>query len=80
MATSGECRKIASSPTLRQVNEARRRRHAADRVFTQFRNSAENPNVANLGTGIMLLLAAGAMSQGRSDVGDSRGSSRTSVG
>ena len=54
---------------LREVNEARRRATLADRVFTQFVNSAAI-NVANIGTGVMLLLAAGAMSQGRFSVGD----------
>jgi ATP-binding cassette subfamily B protein len=54
---------------LREVNEARRRATLTDRVFTQFVNSAAT-NVANIGTGAMLLLAAGAMSQGRFSVGD----------
>jgi len=54
---------------LREVNEARRRATLIDRVFTQFVNSAAT-NVANIGTGVMLLLAAGAMSQGRFGVGD----------
>jgi ATP-binding cassette, subfamily B, bacterial len=54
---------------LRKVNEERRRATLTDRVFTQFVNSAAT-NVANIGTGVMLLLAAGAMSQGRFSVGD----------
>jgi ATP-binding cassette subfamily B protein len=54
---------------LRQLNESRRRALLADRVFTQFVTSAAT-NVANLGTAVLLLLAARAMSQGHFTVGD----------
>jgi ATP-binding cassette subfamily B protein len=54
---------------LREVNEARRRATLADRVYSQFVNSAAT-NVANIGTGVMLLLAARAMTDGRFTVGD----------
>ncbi len=54
---------------LRKLNESRRRALLADRVFTQFLSSAST-NIANLGTAVLLLLAARAMSQGRFTVGD----------
>jgi ATP-binding cassette subfamily B protein len=54
---------------LRELNELRRRAGLADRVFTQFVSSSAT-NVANLGTGALLLLAARSMSQGRFTVGD----------
>jgi ATP-binding cassette subfamily B protein len=54
---------------LREVNEARRKATLVDRVFSQFINSAAT-NVSNLGTGVLLLLAARSMSEGRFSVGD----------
>jgi ATP-binding cassette subfamily B protein len=54
---------------LRGLNETRRRATLTDRVFTQFVTSA-TANVANLGTGVLLVLAAEAMSAGEFTVGD----------
>jgi ATP-binding cassette subfamily B protein len=54
---------------LQRLNEARRKATLADRVFTQFVTSA-TANVANLGVGVMLILAARAMSEGQFTVGD----------
>jgi ATP-binding cassette subfamily B protein len=54
---------------LREINEARRRATLADRVYSQFVSSAAT-NVAHIGTGVMLLLAARAMTEGRFTVGD----------
>jgi ATP-binding cassette subfamily B protein len=54
---------------LRELNERRRHATLADRVFTQFVSSAAT-NVANLGTGVLLLLAARSMTDGRFTVGD----------
>ncbi|HEV7662278.1 MAG TPA: ABC transporter ATP-binding protein [Chloroflexota bacterium] len=54
---------------LRQVNEARRRATLVDRVFSQAVTSA-SINVANLGTGVLLLLAARSMAAGTFTVGD----------
>jgi ATP-binding cassette, subfamily B, bacterial len=54
---------------LRRLNEARRRATLADRVFTQFLHSAAT-NIAHVGTGVLLLLAAGAMREGQFSVGD----------
>ena len=54
---------------LRKLNESRRRAQLADRVFTAF-VSAASTNVANLGTAVLLLLAAKSMSEGRFTVGD----------
>jgi ATP-binding cassette subfamily B protein len=54
---------------LREINEARRRATLADRVYSQFVSSAAT-NLANIGTGVMLLLAARAMTEGRFTVGD----------
>ena len=54
---------------LREVNEARRKATLVDRVFSQFVNSSAT-NVSNLGTGVLLLLAARSMSEGRFSVGD----------
>ena len=54
---------------LRELNEMRRHAVLADRVFTQFVSSAAT-NIANLGTGVLLLLAARSMSDGRFTVGD----------
>jgi ATP-binding cassette subfamily B protein len=54
---------------LAALNEARRRASLVDRVFTQVVSSAAT-NVANIGTGILLLLAAGALGDGRLSVGD----------
>jgi ATP-binding cassette subfamily B protein len=54
---------------LRELNEQRRHATLADRVFTQFVSSAAT-NIANLGTGVLLLLAARSMSDGRFTVGD----------
>jgi ATP-binding cassette subfamily B protein len=54
---------------LHSLNEARRRATLADRVFTQVANSAA-ANVANVGTGLMLLLAARAVHAGQFTVGE----------
>ncbi|HEY3062177.1 MAG TPA: ABC transporter ATP-binding protein [Chloroflexota bacterium] len=54
---------------LRRVNEARRRATLADRVFARFVSSAAK-NIANVGTGLLLLLAASSMREGRFTVGD----------
>jgi ATP-binding cassette subfamily B protein len=54
---------------LRELNEMRRHATLADRVFTQFVRSAAT-NVANLGTGVLLLLATRSMTDGRFTVGD----------
>jgi len=54
---------------LRTVNEARRKAVLNDLVLTQLLQSMSY-NAANLGTGAMLLVAAGAMRDGRFTVGD----------
>jgi ATP-binding cassette subfamily B protein len=54
---------------LRELNDVRRHATLTDRVFTEFLRSAST-NVANLGTAVLLLLAAGAMREGRFTVGD----------
>jgi ATP-binding cassette subfamily B protein len=54
---------------LRDLNESRRRATLTDRVFSEFIGAAAT-NVANLGTAVLLLLAARSMSQGRFTVGD----------
>ena len=54
---------------LRRVNEARRRATLADRVFARFVSSAAM-NIANIGTGVLLLLAASSMREGRFTVGE----------
>jgi ATP-binding cassette subfamily B protein len=54
---------------LRELNEQRRHAVLVDRVFTEFVRSAAT-NVANLGTGVLLLLAARSMSDGHFTVGD----------
>src|SRR5438270_906354 len=54
---------------LRELNESRRRALLADRVFSQFVSSAAT-NVANIGTAVLLLLAARSMIDGRFTVGD----------
>jgi ATP-binding cassette subfamily B protein len=54
---------------LRKLNDSRRRAQLADRVFSAFVGSAAT-NVANLGTAVLLLLSARAMSEGRFTVGD----------
>jgi ATP-binding cassette subfamily B protein len=54
---------------FRQLNDARRKAALRDSIFSQLL-SAFNDNVANLGTGVILLLAAGAMRAGTFTVGD----------
>jgi ATP-binding cassette, subfamily B, bacterial len=54
---------------LRELNDSRRRANLTDRVFAEFLRSAST-NVANLGTAVLLLLAAGAMRAGQFTVGD----------
>ncbi|MGI9145446.1 MAG: ABC transporter transmembrane domain-containing protein [Chloroflexota bacterium] len=54
---------------LRKLNEMRRQAGLADRVFSQFVSSSA-ANVANLGTGVLLFLAARPMRDGRFTVGD----------
>lgn len=51
------------------LNEARRKATLNDLLFTQLVQSISF-NAANLGTGVLLLVAAGAMSSGRFTVGD----------
>jgi len=65
-AAGAEVRVVAH---LRRLNETRRRATVADRVFTQFLQAAAT-NVANVGTGVLLLLAAQSMRGGRFSVGD----------
>jgi ATP-binding cassette subfamily B protein len=54
---------------FRALNDARRTAAVRDRVFGELL-SAFNGNVVNLGTGIILLLAASSMRAGRFTVGD----------
>lgn len=54
---------------LRTLNEARRRATVTDQVFSQLIRSAAS-NTAHLGTGLLLLVAAGAMRSGQFTVGD----------
>jgi ATP-binding cassette subfamily B protein len=54
---------------MRVLNETRRRATLADRVFTEVVRSAAT-NVANLGTALLLLLAAQATHDGRFSIGD----------
>jgi ATP-binding cassette subfamily B protein len=54
---------------LRDVNEARRRATLRDLLLTQLLTSV-SANAANLGTGVVLLVAAGAMRAGSFTVGD----------
>src|SRR5262249_45595669 len=54
---------------LRALNEARRRAALFDLVFTQTLRSIGG-NAASLGTGVLLLLAAGSIRAGRLTVGD----------
>ena len=52
-----------------QLNDARRRTAVRDRVFNELLSSVFH-NTANLGTGLILLLAAGEMRAGNFSVGD----------
>ena len=52
-----------------ELNDARRRAAVRDRVFNEVLNSVFH-NTANLGTGLILLLAAGEMLAGNFTVGD----------
>jgi ATP-binding cassette subfamily B protein len=54
---------------LRTLNEARRRASVRDAVFSQAL-TAVGANAGNLGTGVLLLVAAQAMETGRFTVGD----------
>jgi ATP-binding cassette subfamily B protein len=54
---------------LAQLNEARRRSTVRDRLFDQILRSVFS-NAVNLGTGLILLLAAGAIKAGSFTVGD----------
>lgn len=54
---------------MRQLNEARRRATLNDLLFTQLLESVSF-NAANLGTGVMLLLAGQSMRSGHFTVGD----------
>ncbi len=66
--------KVASAESrvvtyFEQVNEARRKAALKDIFFTELLNSI-SANAANLGTGVLLLVAAQAMQSGRFGVGD----------
>ena len=54
---------------LRAINEQRRRAGLRDLVFSQFVHGMSQ-NLANVGTGLLLLAAAGAMQRGEFSVGD----------
>jgi ATP-binding cassette subfamily B protein len=54
---------------LRTLNEARRRAAVSDQVFSQLLGSVAR-NAADLGTGVLLLVAAGAIQSGHFTVGD----------
>ncbi|MCL5996199.1 MAG: ABC transporter ATP-binding protein/permease [Chloroflexi bacterium] len=54
---------------MRKINETRRRATLNDVLFTQLLNSVSY-NAANLGTGILLLVAADAMRSGQFTIGD----------
>ncbi len=54
---------------FRSVNDARRRATLNDKVFTEFLDSIST-NLANIGTGLILLLAAGKIRDGAFTVGD----------
>jgi len=54
---------------LRTVNDARRRATLNDTVFNEFLHSVST-NLANIGTGLILLMAAGQIREGAFTVGD----------
>ncbi len=54
---------------FRTVNDARRRATLNDKVFNEFLNSVST-NLANIGTGLILLMAAGQIRDGAFTVGD----------
>ncbi len=65
-STAAEDRVIAH---FRDVNDARRRANINDTVFNEFLHSISS-NLANIGTGILLLLAANELREGSFSVGD----------
>jgi ATP-binding cassette, subfamily B, bacterial len=66
--------KVAGAETrvvehLRTINERRRRANLRDTVFTEFMRGVAH-NIANIGTGLLLLASAQAMRTGQFSVGD----------